>query len=85
MATQGGGVHRSTTLTFRAIEDRFHRIEDVQEALRQQGLESSQLVFGIDFTKVRVVEGELLMDVSLRLPVPGCSGAGKQAEGCLFE
>lgn len=43
---------RSTTLAFRAIEDRFHRIEDVQEALRQQGLESSQLVFGIDFTKV---------------------------------
>ncbi len=46
-------VKKSTTLEFRAIKDRFSRLEDVQNALRTNGLESSQLVVGIDFTKVQ--------------------------------
>eukprot|EP00884_Botryococcus_braunii_P021728 jgi/Botrbrau1/8239/Bobra.0392s0034.1 len=49
--SQGQRITRNATLTFRAIADKFNSIEDVQHALRQQGLESSQLVFGIDFTK----------------------------------
>lgn len=50
---QGQRLNRDTTLTFQAIADKFNSIEDVQQALREQGLESSQLVFGIDFTKVQ--------------------------------
>ena len=34
-----------------AIQDRFESIEEVQQELRKQGLESSNLIVGIDFTK----------------------------------
>jgi hypothetical protein len=32
--------------------DNYRTVEDVQDALRQQGLESSQLIIAVDFTKV---------------------------------
>lgn len=48
-------MKKSTTLEFRAIKDRFSRLEEVQNALRTNGLESSQLIVGIDFTKVRIL------------------------------
>ena len=36
---------------FRAIQDRFESLEEVQDALRHIGLESCELIVGIDFTK----------------------------------
>ena len=36
---------------FKTIKDSFETIEHVQNALRAEGLESSQLIVGIDFTK----------------------------------
>lgn len=36
----------------RVIRDRFHTLKEVQEELRRNGLESSQLIVGFDFTKV---------------------------------
>ena len=37
---------------FQAIPDRFECLADVQAGLRRAGLESSQLIIGIDATKV---------------------------------
>jgi len=39
------------TNTFRPIADRFTNIRQVQTAVRQAGLESSNLILGVDFTK----------------------------------
>jgi E3 ubiquitin-protein ligase RGLG len=36
---------------FRTIQDRFESIQEVQEALRAAGLESSDVIVAIDFTK----------------------------------
>jgi len=36
---------------FQAIADQFKTMEEVQEALRRSGLESSNLIIGVDFTK----------------------------------
>lgn len=36
---------------FQAIQDRYETIEEVQQALRKSGLESSNLVVAVDFTK----------------------------------
>ena len=34
-----------------SFKDKYHSIQEVQRALRQAGLESSNLIFGIDYTK----------------------------------
>lgn len=39
------------TAGFAAIRDQYETVEQVQDALRKAGLESSQLMIGIDFTK----------------------------------
>ena len=44
---------QSATTRFRAIRDRFTNLEEVQHELRRNGLESSNLIVGLDFTKVR--------------------------------
>lgn len=36
---------------FKAILDKYETIEEVQEMLRKAGLESSNLILGIDYTK----------------------------------
>jgi len=36
---------------FQAIADHFNTMEEVQDALRRSGLESSNLIIGVDFTK----------------------------------
>ena len=44
-------LSKSKTPRFYAIPDRFSSIEEVQQALRSVGLESSNLILGIDYTK----------------------------------
>lgn len=44
-----GGIRQSTH--YRKIKDDYESVEEVQQALRDAGLESSNLVVGIDFTK----------------------------------
>lgn len=34
-----------------AFKDKYHSIQEVQQALRKAGLESSNLIFGVDYTK----------------------------------
>jgi len=41
----------SRNSTFSAIADKYHTYEEVQEALRVAGLESSNLIVGVDFTR----------------------------------
>lgn len=40
--------------TFYSIPDRYKSIGDVQRQLTVQGLESSNLIFGIDYTKSNI-------------------------------
>jgi len=44
--------------SFAAIPDRYRTLEEVQEALRKAGLESSNLIIGIDFTKSNTWNGK---------------------------
>ena len=48
----------STRKAFSAIPDQFHSLHQVQRALRKAGLESSDLIVGIDFTKSNTWQGE---------------------------
>ncbi|GIL76913.1 hypothetical protein Vretimale_8622 [Volvox reticuliferus] len=50
-APGGFAAFQSPTLRFRAIADRFANVEEVQDALRKGGLESSNLIVSVDFTK----------------------------------
>merc|ERR1712146_827089 len=44
--------------TFQPILDNFKTIEEVQKALREAGLEASQLIVGIDYTKSNEWQGQ---------------------------
>lgn len=46
-----GGASQQQAYKFKTIKDSFETIEHVQDALRAAGLESSQVIVGIDFTK----------------------------------
>lgn len=43
---------------FHSIPDKYNSIEEVQQALREVGLESSDLILGIDFTKSNTWTGK---------------------------
>ena len=46
------------TYRFEAIRDKYRSIQEVQQALRDAGLESSNLIIGIDFTKSNTWTGQ---------------------------
>jgi len=49
---------KSKKHSFYSIGDQFNTLEEVQAALRTAGLESSNLIIGIDFTKSNTWTGE---------------------------
>ena len=51
--------HSLQSQNFYTIRDNFHNVEQVQDALRRNGLESSQLILGFDFTKVHTAVSQL--------------------------
>ncbi|KAH3759132.1 E3 ubiquitin-protein ligase RGLG2 [Pelomyxa schiedti] len=53
MGGSGGGGHSSSSssYSFHPITNQYKTLEEVQNALRAAGLESSNLVLGIDYTK----------------------------------
>uniref|UniRef100_A0A7S0VFW0 VWFA domain-containing protein n=1 Tax=Hemiselmis tepida TaxID=464990 RepID=A0A7S0VFW0_9CRYP len=58
-AAHGGSVKASAkNPAFYAIKDNYQSIQEVQQALRKAGLESSNLILGIDFTKSNTWTGE---------------------------
>eukprot|EP01026_Neomeris_dumetosa_P067782 TRINITY_DN66232_c0_g2_i1.p1 TRINITY_DN66232_c0_g2~~TRINITY_DN66232_c0_g2_i1.p1 ORF type:complete len:322 (+),score=29.06 TRINITY_DN66232_c0_g2_i1:64-966(+) len=54
-ALNSGGTLRN----FYAIRDKFESVEEVTDALRQQGVESSNLIVGIDFTLSNKIQGQI--------------------------
>lgn len=44
---------------FHAITDKYQTLSEVQEALRKAGLESSNLIIGVDFTKSNTWNGKI--------------------------
>jgi len=49
----------SPSRKFQAISDKFETLEQVQDGLRQCGLESSNLIIGVDFTGSNKTSGKL--------------------------
>jgi len=47
---------------FEAIPDKYTSLKQVTQALREQGLESSNLIVGVDFTKSNLTQGERTFD-----------------------
>jgi hypothetical protein len=45
--TKSGKGRGPSSATFKKIDDQYESIEQVQEALRKAGLESSQMILGI--------------------------------------
>lgn len=70
MGCKSSKDHQPSLTGFKPIPDRFRSIEQVQAAVRNAGLESSNLILGVDFTKsntwtgVESFGGRSLHDVS---------------------
>ncbi|CAI5745942.1 unnamed protein product [Peronospora destructor] len=47
-----------STRAFQPIPDKYTSVEEVQNALRQVGLQSSDLIIAVDFTESNLVKGE---------------------------
>jgi E3 ubiquitin-protein ligase RGLG len=62
--SSGGGSSSGagSSAGFTTIADKYETIEEVQEHLRRAGLESSNLILGIDYTKSNEYNG--------RYPIP---------------
>lgn len=52
-----GGCFSSSAPRFKTIDDKYESLEQVQAALRANGLESSRLIVGIDFTASNLSSG----------------------------
>ncbi|XP_030843183.1 E3 ubiquitin-protein ligase RGLG2 isoform X1 [Strongylocentrotus purpuratus] len=52
-----GGGDGARDLVFQRIADQFYSVDEVSNAIRQSGLESSNLLFGVDFTKSNLHTG----------------------------
>ncbi|CAH0473663.1 unnamed protein product [Peronospora belbahrii] len=48
----------SSTGVFQSIPDKYNSVEEVQKALRQAGLQSSDLIIAVDFTESNLWKGE---------------------------
>ena len=59
---QGKKSSSSNRYQFKTITDRFHTLEEFQQALRDAGLESSDLIVGVDFTKSNESSGKYSFD-----------------------
>jgi hypothetical protein len=55
---------------FEAIRDKFETVEEVQKALREAGLESSDLVLAIDLTKSNEWSGKASFEGAMRVCAP---------------
>ena len=51
-------VPKQSTPTILTIQDKYTSFEDLQASMRKAGLESSQLIFGIDYTRSNLTQGE---------------------------
>jgi E3 ubiquitin-protein ligase RGLG len=51
-------LRRTSAKTFTSIRDNYSNVHQVQQALRKAGLESSDLIVGIDFTKSNTWQGK---------------------------
>ncbi|KAI6655253.1 Copine family protein 2-like [Oopsacas minuta] len=49
---------KQSTPTLLTIQDKYRSFEDLQASMRKAGLESSQLIFGIDYTRSNNTQGE---------------------------
>lgn len=66
------GCFGSKNSGFYAIKDNFKTMDEVQDALREAGLESSNLILGIDYTKSNTWNGKrTFFGQSLHLIRPG--------------
>ena len=54
----GGSPMRRASATFRTISDHYDSLDKLQKDLRKNGLESSDLIIGIDLTKSNTWQGE---------------------------
>jgi len=55
---RGSSSKKKKTPAFHAIVDKYRTLGEVQEALRKAGLESSNLIVGIDYTKSNTWNGK---------------------------
>ncbi|XP_072035159.1 uncharacterized protein [Amphiura filiformis] len=53
----GSGGSANSSNSFQTIIDKFHTLDEVTDAVRHAGLESSNLLFGIDYTKSNLHTG----------------------------
>ncbi|EGC30201.1 hypothetical protein DICPUDRAFT_50879 [Dictyostelium purpureum] len=58
MGHHGGSSSSSSAPRFQAIKDNYQTLGEVQDALRKAGLESSNLILGIDYTKSNTWNGK---------------------------
>jgi len=57
--SSSGGAATTPSNKFAKISDRFQSLDEVQQGLRQCGLESSNLIIGVDYTKSNTWNGKL--------------------------